>query len=193
MSKTTKKANAAFTGLGKSRRIIMGDTLLEEFTGDEIEAVFAHETGHFVHGHLTKGIIRSTAVSFISLFLAAQLYGVLLTEMGFYGASDLAALPLLSLIFSLFALVTVPLENSMSRKYERQADVYAFQNCQQPEAFISAMQKLSDMNLSDREPHPLVEFLFHSHPSIKSRIEAAQRWIMETGERRLKTDSKKQI
>ena len=176
MSKTTKKANAAFTGLGKSRRIILGDTLLDEFTVDEIEAVFAHETGHFVYGHLTKGIVRTTAVSFISLFLAAQIYSILLNKMGFYGVSDLAALPLLSIIFSVFALITTPLENSISRKYERQADEYAVSNCQQPQAFITAMQKLSKMNLSETEPHPLVEFLFHSHPSVKSRIEAAEKW-----------------
>lgn len=179
MSKTTKKANAAFTGLGKSRRIILGDTLLDEFTTDEIEAVFAHEAGHFVHGHLTKGIARATALSFISLFLAAQIYGFLLKGMGFYGVADLAALPLLPLIFAVFALVTTPLENILSRKYERQADRYAIRNCQQPRAFISAMQKLSAMNLSEAEPHPVVEFLFHSHPSVKRRIEAAQR-LMES-------------
>ncbi len=167
--------------MGKSRRIILGDTLLDEFTTDEIEAVFAHEVGHFVHGHLTKGIIRSTVLSFVSLFLAAQLYTALLSEMGFYGVSDLAALPLLSLIFSLFALITVPLENNISRRYERQADNYALQNSMQARAFISAMQKLSAMNLSDKEPHPWVEFLFHSHPSIKSRIEAAKKWIAESG------------
>ena len=180
MSKTTKKANAAFTGLGKSRRIILGDTLLEEFTNDEIEAVFAHEVGHFINGHLTKGIVRGTALSFLSLYLAAQVYTVLIGRLGFYGASDLAALPLLSLILSVFVLITTPLENLISRRYERQADKYAIRNCKDPQAFISAMQKLSKMNLSETEPHPIVEFLFHSHPSVKSRIEAAEKWKART-------------
>jgi len=177
MSKTTKKANAAFTGLGKSRRIIIGDTLLESFSVDEIEAVFAHEVGHFVHRHLKQGIMTGTLITFFSLYVADYFYERLLSGMGFNGPADPAALPLLFLIISLIAFITTPLSNGLSRRNERQADRYALANGTRPEAFISAMEKLSEMNLSDKEPHPMVAFLFHSHPSISSRIKMARTFI----------------
>jgi len=181
MSKTTKKANAAFTGLGKTRRIKLGDTLLEEFSLDEIETVFAHEVGHYVYGHLVKGIVRGTLASYLGLFFAAYFYDLLIQSMQFEGVADLAALPLLSLILSIFSLISSPLNNMVSRKYERQADAFALEHSKNPKTFISSMQKLSKMNLSDNDPHPVVEFLFHSHPSIKSRILQAERYIKNTG------------
>ena len=173
MSKTTKKANAAFTGIGKTRRIIFGDTLLNNFSLDEIEAVFAHEVGHYVHKHLTQGVLTGTLITFLSLFVADYFYQVMLAGMGYNGPADLAALPLLSLILSIIAFITTPLSNMLSRRNERQADRYALENSAQPQAFIGAMEKLSKQNLADKEPHPLVEFLFHSHPSIASRINMA--------------------
>ncbi len=170
MSKSTKKANAAFTGIGKTRRIILGDTLLDNFSVDEIEAVFAHEVGHYLHKHLAQGVITGTLITFISLFIADYFYQDWLGGMGYSGPADLAALPLLSLILSIIAFITTPLSNILSRRNERQADRYALANSTNAQAFISAMEKLSEMNLADKEPHPLVEFLFHSHPSIASRI-----------------------
>jgi len=101
--------------------------------------------------------------------------------MQFEGVADLAALPLLSLILSIFSLISSPLNNMVSRKYERQADAFALEHSKNPKTFISSMQKLSKMNLSDNDPHPVVEFLFHSHPSIKSRILQAERYIKNTG------------
>lgn len=175
MSKSTKKANAAFTGIGKSRRIILGDTLLDNFSVDEIEAVFAHEAGHFMHKHLMLGVISGTLITFISLYIGDYFYQILLGKMGFSGPADLAALPLLSLILSIIAFITTPLSNMLSRRNERQADRYALANSTQPQAFISAMEKLSEMNLADKEPHPLVEFLFHSHPSIARRINMSRK------------------
>jgi STE24 endopeptidase len=174
MSKTTKKANAAFTGLGKSKRIILGDTLLDEFSLDEIESVFAHEVGHYVHKHLTINVVIGTLNSFLSLFVANMLYNYLLKQIGFAGQADLAALPLLFLILSLISLIFSPLTNMLSRSHERQADKYALEKSSNAAAFLTAMKKLAKINLADESPHPVIEFLFHSHPSINKRIQFAQ-------------------
>lgn len=88
----------------------------------------------------------------------------------FNDVADLAALPLLSLIITIISLITSPLSNMLSRHNERQADTYAMQNATNPKAFINALKKLAETNLSDPSPHPLVEFLFHSHPSIARRV-----------------------
>ena len=174
MSKTTNKANAAFTGLGKSKRIILGDTLLEKFDAEEIEGVFAHEVGHYVHKHITQGVIIGTISSYASLYIAHIIFSSIVIDYGFNGVADLAALPVLSLIITIISLITSPLTNMLSRHNERQADAYAMNNASNPKAFIEALKKLSETNLSDPSPHPWVEFLFHSHPSIERRVKFAE-------------------
>lgn len=174
MSKNTKKANAGFTGIGKSRRIILGDTLVNEFTADEIETVFAHELGHYTHHHITIGIITGVVSTFAGLFITAQLYAWSAKLLGFNSVTEIAALPLLSLWLTLFGLVTGPPGNMLSRRHERQADAYAVRKSGNGAAFISALQKLARMNLADPEPHPVVEFLFYSHPPIPKRIAAVE-------------------
>ena len=179
LSKTTHKANAALTGLGKSKRIILGDTLLKNFNIDEIEAVFAHEAGHFAHKHLIKGILSGTFTSFFSLYIGAVLYQMAVTRWQFNGQADLAALPLLSLILSVISFILNPISNALSRHHERQADLYALKHSSNPAAFITAMRKLSEINMIDRTPHPLVEILFHSHPSVEKRVAAAEEYIQQ--------------
>ena len=180
LSKTTKKANAAFTGMGKTKRIILGDTLLENFTLDEIEAVFAHEVGHYIHKHIYIGLAVSTLSSFFSFYLANIFYLQFLPQFSFSGISDPAALPLLFLILSLITLIITPFSNALSRKHERQADQYALENIDNPESFKTSMIKLSELNLSNQNPHPFVEFLFYSHPSIKKRVEFAEKHLQRT-------------
>jgi STE24 endopeptidase len=170
LSKNTKKANAAFTGIGKAKRIMLGDTLIKEFNEDEIETVFAHELGHYTRHHIRTGIIISIVSTFLGLFITSLCYSWSLDQLGFSSAAELAALPLLALWLSIFGLVTSPLGNMISRRHERQADTYAIRKTEKKEAFISALRKLASMNLADPEPHPLVEFLFYSHPSIAKRI-----------------------
>jgi STE24 endopeptidase len=174
MSKNTKKANAGFTGIGKSKRVILGDTLMEKFTNDEIETVFAHELGHYQHGHIWKGIIVGSVSIFLGLFITAQLYRLSLSSFGFQRIDDIAALPLLTLWLALFGLITSPLINTISRKYEYQADRYALGKTKNHAAFTSAMKKLAEMNLADMTPNPIIEFLFYSHPSIDKRIRKPQ-------------------
>ncbi len=170
MSKNTRKANAAFTGIGRAKRIILGDTLLKEFTEEEIEAVFAHELGHYTHRHILIGMIVSFISTFVGLYLASQLYAASLQWLGYSAITEIAALPLLALWLSVFGLVTSPLGNMLSRHHERQADRYAARSAGSAQAFVSALRKLATTNLADPEPHPLIEFLFYSHPSIAKRI-----------------------
>jgi STE24 endopeptidase len=170
LSKNTRKANAAFTGIGKSRRIILGDTLMQEFSEDEIETVFAHELGHYYYHHVRTGILLGIVSTFAGLYIAARLYSWSMEILGFSSLTDLGILPLLGVWLSLFALLTSPLGNALSRRHERQADSYAVSATGNPGAFASALRKLAEKNLADPEPHPVIEFLFYSHPSISQRL-----------------------
>lgn len=177
MSKNTKKANAAFTGLGKSKRILLGDTLLDNYSHDEIETVVAHELGHYKKNHITKNIIIGTIASFGTLFLIAYLYDISLGWFGFSSIKEIAALPILSIWAMLVGLVETPLTNILSRKFEYEADEYAISATGKPSAFISTLKKLTDQNLADKSPHPFVEWFFYSHPSITRRIDAIKNYV----------------
>ncbi|HEX2787290.1 MAG TPA: M48 family metallopeptidase [Ignavibacteria bacterium] len=174
MSKNTKKANAAFTGMGKTKRIILGDTLLNNFTEDEIETVFAHEMGHYTRKHIIKLVAVSTILTFGGLYLTALLYKSSLSFFGFTQIYEIAALPLLFLYLSLYSLVTSPITNILSRKFEWEADTYALEVTKNNTAYISALEKLADQNLAEKEPNRFIEFLFHSHPSLSKRIDFAR-------------------
>jgi|WetSurMetagenome_2_1015567.scaffolds.fasta_scaffold69302_1 STE24 endopeptidase len=176
MSKNTKKANAAFTGLGKSKRIILGDTLIEKFNEDEIESVFAHEVGHYKKKHTYKIMFLSTVITFAGLYITSVLYNLSLPGFGFNHVYDISALPLLTLFLSIYGLIITPISNIFSRKYEWEADTYALDNTGNNKAFISAMEKLAEQNLADKVPNKIIEFLFHSHPSLQKRIEFARKY-----------------
>jgi STE24 endopeptidase len=175
LSKDTKKANAGFTGIGRSKRIILSDTLIGHFTPDEIAVVFAHEMGHYRKKHIVKSIVLGSASIFLSFFLCGEFYRFTLVYLGFAHVYDIAAIPVLLFYLTMFSLVTMPLSNALSRKYEREADRYALDVTRDRDAFISAMEKLADMNLADRDPNPVTEFMFYSHPSIKKRIAFARK------------------
>jgi STE24 endopeptidase len=174
MSKNTKKANAAFTGIGRSKRIILGDTLVANFTDEEIETIFAHELGHYKLKHLWVMMTVGTFSTFLGLFIASRLYETSLLWFGFSAIGQLAALPLLGMWLGLYSMITGPLTNMLSRSHEWAADRFAVQLANNKEAFANALQKLAKVNLADSEPHPIIEFLFHSHPSIQKRIAAIQ-------------------
>ena len=177
MSKNTKKANAAFTGIGKSKRILLGDTLLEKYSDDEIETVIAHELGHYKRKHIIKNIIIGTVSSFLTLFLISYFYQLSLKWFGFSEITKIAALPLLSLWAMLIGLIQTPLSNLLSRKFEYEADEYAITSTGKADAFKATLEKLTEQNLGDKEPHPFVEWYFYSHPSIKNRLSAIDNFI----------------
>lgn len=172
MSKNTKKANAAFTGIGKSKRILLGDTLLDNFSEDEIETVIAHEIGHYKKKHIIKNILYGTASSFVTLYIASILYSNSIAWFSLKSIEQIAALPLLALWLMIIGLVQTPLGNILSRKFEYEADQYSIQAAQKSSVFIAALEKLNQQNLGDPEPHPFVEWYFYSHPSITNRISA---------------------
>lgn len=174
MSRRTKAANAALMGLGQSRRIVLGDTLLDEFIPDEIETILAHELAHQVHRDLPLGIGVQSFITLVGLWLAslALEWGVELC--GLNGVDDVAGLPWLALVLGCFGLVTTPLVNGWSRWRERMADRYAIQVTGKPLAFASALVRLADQNLGEVEPPRWVELLLYSHPPLGKRIAAAQ-------------------
>ncbi len=178
LSEKTRKANAALTGLGVTRRIILADTLLDNYTADEIEAVLAHELGHHVHRHILKSIFVQAAITLFGFWAAnwALHYAVDHHLFDFVQISDFADLPLLALVVTVLSFLLMPALNAYSRFNERQADRYAFESIASVAPFISSMNKLADQNLAERTPSRWVEWLFHSHPSISRRLKAAADW-----------------
>ncbi len=176
LSEKSKKANAALTGLGSTRRIILADTLLDNYTPDEIEAVLAHELGHHVHRHILKSILVQAAITFVGFWAANWTLHYAVDHHMFEELSDFANLPLLALVSVVLSFLLMPALNAYSRFNERQADRYAFESTASVEPFVSSMNKLAEQNLAERTPSKWVEWFFHSHPSISRRLAAAERW-----------------
>ncbi len=180
LSEKSNKANAALTGLGSTRRIILADTLLQNYSEDEIEAVLAHELGHHVHKHILKGILTQVGITLFGFWLINLVLRFVLAKEWFPALDprlyDFANLPLIVLVATILGFLLMPALNALSRHHERQADRYAWENTPAIEPFITAMQKLADQNLAEREPNKWIEMLFHSHPSIGKRVKAAQSW-----------------
>lgn len=177
LSEKSKKANAALTGLGNTRRIILADTLLEHYSPDEIEAVLAHELGHHVHKHILKSIAVQAGITLAGFWAANWLLHYAMERWHFFDRlSDFANLPLLVLVSTVLSFLLMPALNAFSRYNERQADRYAFRSIASIEPFISSMNKLADQNLAERSPSKWVEWFFHSHPAISRRVAAAEAW-----------------
>jgi STE24 endopeptidase len=172
LSADTAKGNAMLAGLGRTRRVLMGDTLLEHFTPDEIEVIFAHEIGHHVFRHIRKLIVAGAIYSTFGFWLVDR--SVMAWSRTIDPTIDAAhlpvyTLPFVMLVLTLFALVLEPLQNIVSRRYERQCDLYALRRTG-PTAYVSAFQKLAKLNKDDPSPHSFEVFLFHSHPPISERL-----------------------
>ncbi len=176
LSEKTRKTNAAVVGWGPTRRVIVADAMLERYSPEEVEAVFAHELGHHSRHHLWRLVGLQAAITFAAFWAVARLYGLFASWAALGGPADIAGMPLLVLIFALVMLLALPLANGYSRRLERQADEFALRLTRGPAAFVSAMRKLAEDNLAEVEPGPVVEFLFHSHPSISRRIAFAERF-----------------
>lgn len=174
MSRRTKQANAGLAGLGNTRRIIIGDTLLSEFSPDEIETIMAHELGHQVNKDIPLGIIFGSLTTLVGLFLASLGLNWAVKVFGFTGSADIAAFPVLLIILGLFGLVTMPLQNGFSRWRERRADQFALHLTHNGSAYASALKRLANQNLADAEPEACVEWLLYSHPAIGKRVAMAE-------------------
>lgn len=178
LSEKSKKANAALTGLGATRRIILADTLLKNYTNDEIEAVLAHELGHHVHKHIFKSIVVQAGISLVGFWAANEVLHRSVDHFHLFDfIYDFANLPLLLLVSTAISLLLLIPLNAYSRYNERQADSYAFKSVPDVHPYIDALNKLADQNLAERRPSRIVEIFFHSHPSITKRIAAAEEWV----------------
>ena len=176
MSRRTKAANAALAGLGRTRRILLGDTLLAEFSPDEIETIMAHELAHHVHGDIPVGILLQSGLNLLSFYLASLGLAWLTRTYRWSSPSDPAALPGLFICLALIGLLSMPAINAYSRWRESRADEYALILTRKPEAFARAMVRLADQNLAEADPPAWVVWLLHGHPPLKARIEKARRY-----------------
>jgi STE24 endopeptidase len=181
MSHKTTAANAALMGLGNTRRVVIGDTMIDRYTVDEIEVVLAHELGHHVHADIWKLIISQSLLMLGGLYIGNLILHAVV-DAGFYRSlTDPATIPFFFLLTGVFSLIVMPIGNTYSRRIEYQADEYALQTTRKFEAFKSAMTRLANQNLAEVEPSPIVEFLFASHPSIGKRLRHADEFATRVG------------
>jgi len=177
LSKKTRRANAALAGLGSSKQIIIADTLLDNFTPEEIDFVFAHEVSHYIKGHIWKLMLIGFLIALLGFAFAARVLEEGVDWLGYVNeVHDIAAFPLLCLVITCFALLILPLQNFISRLYEKASDAYALVKTRNPDAAISMFIKIARLNLQDQTPNKLIEFLFYDHPSIARRVVMAYKY-----------------
>jgi STE24 endopeptidase len=176
LSDRTKKANAALTGMGHTRRILLSDTLLAEYSDDEIEVILAHELAHHVHRDIWSAVALDAVVTLAGFYAAHQMLQRAVPFFGLQGAGDVAGVPVLLIAAGALGLVVKPVMNAISRSHERRADRYALRLTNNPTAFLSAMRRLGQQNLAEENPSRLVQAFFYTHPPIKDRLRAARNW-----------------
>jgi STE24 endopeptidase len=177
LSDRTKKANAALTGMGHTRRILLSDTLLAEYSDDEIEVILAHELAHHVHKDIWMTVLVDGALTFAGFFAAHLGLRIAVPTFGLDGIADPAGIPILLLSAGVVGVCVKPLLNAVSRAHERRADSYALKMTENPSAFITAMRRLGQQNLAEESPSKLVQAFFYTHPPIKERVRAAESWV----------------
>ncbi len=170
-------ANAALMGVGKTKRIVLSDTLLSWYSPMEIEVIMAHELGHQRHRDIFRLFVVQSALLLIGFYITNLILKAAIAPPGFSSISDVAALPLLMLIFGVVSLLLAPLTNSFSRQLEAAADGYALSLTDDPGSFISSMTKLTDQNLAEAQPSRWVELLLWDHPSYHRRVEHAKYYL----------------
>jgi STE24 endopeptidase len=176
ISDRTKKANAALTGLGRTRRILVSDTLLAGHPDEEVEVILAHELGHQVHHDVWKGIAIQVVVAGLGLFAARWTLSALAPRLGWEGPADVAGLPVLLLSAGLSGLVLLPAITAASRAMERAADRFALELTGNAPAFAAAIERLGAQNLAEERPSRPARWLFYTHPPVAERAATARTW-----------------
>lgn len=176
LGEKSAKANAALTGLGPSRRVIISDTLLADSPVEEIEAVFIHELGHHVHRDIWRLLAFQSALSLLGFWLAQLALRSLSAPLGLQSIADVAGLPLLVLVFTVLGLLLLPVSNGFVRAIERRADDYSFQTLGTAEPLIAGLERLAAKNLAEVDPPRWKEWLLYSHPSIATRVRRGRAW-----------------
>jgi STE24 endopeptidase len=177
LGEKTQRANAALVGTGRSRRILLSDTLLAQYTEDEIEVILAHELGHHAHRDIRNGLLLEALLIVASFALAALALELLWFRLGLSGIADVAGLPLLLMTGGAVSLIATPALNALSRRNEHRADRFALKLTERPDAFVSAMRRLAAQNLAEARPSTTTLWLFHTHPPFEQRIQAARAFL----------------
>lgn len=176
MSSKGTTANAALMGLGNTRRIVLGDTLFDRYSPDEIESILAHELGHHSHRDIVRMIAVQSAVTLVMFYLGSLSLNFAVPRLGLEGVADIAAFPVLALTLAVVSLGTGPLLGAYSRHIEQAADDYALRMTAKPKAFIQMMTRLTDQNLSEAQPSRWVELFFYEHPPYYKRVAKAREY-----------------
>jgi STE24 endopeptidase len=176
LSSKSTKANGMVVGLGNTKKILLGDTLLANFTEDEIVSVLAHEITHYRERHIWFLIAVQSLITIGTFFIFSRIAPPIYRAFGFAAVSEIAAFPLFAIIFSGLSLVTAPLGASVSRHCERRADRGALALTGDPGAFISLMAKFCNRDLTIAYPNKFVEWYKYTHPSPGKRIAFAENW-----------------
>lgn len=174
LGEKTTRANAALVGVADTRRILLSDTLLKDYSDDEIEVILAHELAHHVHHDLWTGLALETIAIGVALLAADLVVAPLGPRWGIASVSDVGGLPLLALVAAAVSIALTPVTNAWSRFNERRADRFALTLTRRPAPFISAMRRLGAQNLAEERPSTPVFWFFHTHPTIDERIAAAK-------------------
>jgi len=174
LGEKSRRANAALIGAGSTRRILLSDTLLADYSDEEIEVILAHEIGHHVHADIRNSLIAESALITFSLAIGAHALGSMWPVLRLNGPSDVAGLPVLIGIGAVMSLAARPLLQAVSRRNERRADGFALALTRQPAAFVSVMRRLASQNLAEARPSRTAVWFFHTHPPLDERLETAR-------------------
>jgi STE24 endopeptidase len=177
LGEKSRRANAALVGTGRSRRILLSDTLLAHYSDDEIEVILAHELGHHAHRDIRNGLAIETILIALACAAAAGALHLLWRPLALQGPTDVAGLPLLALTAGVVSFLTTPALNAWSRRNEHRADRFALTLTERPDAFVSAMRRLAAQNLAEQRPSATTLWLFHTHPPFEQRIQAARAYL----------------
>jgi STE24 endopeptidase len=177
-SRRGSHTNAYFTGFGPTRRIVLFDTLLRNHPPEEVESILGHEIGHWRHDHILKGITLATLGALAGFFVLSR---VLLWAVGrrpflLHSPADPAGLPLVLLLVALGTWLAMPVENAVSRSFERQADASALELSGRPEVFAATERRMARDNLSNVAAPPWSVWLFSTHPTAVERLQMAEEW-----------------
>jgi STE24 endopeptidase len=175
MSRQTKKENAFLAGLGKTRRVVLGDNLMENMSVPEIESIIAHEVGHYKNRHIWKNLVIGTLEGVVAFFILNLVMRSIFTQFLSSTSWNLTLFPVFVILaggISIFLFS--PFSNALSRYFEKKADRYALESIQDKKAFMTAMAGLADRNLSNAYPEWWVKLLYYSHPPVGERLAMAE-------------------
>lgn len=175
-STKTNRVNAYFTGIGRTKRVVLYDNLVNDFSREEVASVLAHELAHWKRSHLVKGIAAGSLAAAAFFHISAVLLRSMVETPPLFLESvrDPAGIVVLVLVVTLGSFLVIPARNYLSRGFEREADRLALELTENTEAQAHVMEQLSRRNLSNLNPHPFIVWFFYSHPPAAERIRFAE-------------------